>query len=48
LAKTYALWEKMFGVLVTGIFSAEVTGSPSSSFRDWWYSVSLIGPFDGP
>jgi hypothetical protein len=34
LAKTYALWEKMFGVLVTGIFSAEVTGSPSSSFRD--------------
>jgi len=33
----------MFGVLVTGIFSADVTGSPASSFRDSWYSVSWIG-----
>ena len=48
LAKTYALWEKMFGVLVTGIFSADVTGNPSSSFRDSWYSVSWIGRFVEP
>src|SRR2546427_11392339 len=34
LANTYDLYEKMFGVLVTVIFSATVTGSPSSSWRD--------------
>ena len=28
----------MFGVLVTGIFSATVTGSPANSSLDWWYS----------
>jgi hypothetical protein len=27
LAKTWALYEKMFGVLVTGIFSAVVAGT---------------------
>jgi hypothetical protein len=34
-ANTYDLYEKTFGVFVTGIFSATVTGRPSSSCRDW-------------
>src|SRR5262245_25670889 len=38
-ANTYDRYEKMFGVLVTGIFSATVSGKPASSSLDWWYSV---------
>jgi hypothetical protein len=30
----YDLYEKMFGVFVSGIFSATVTGSPASSSFD--------------
>src|SRR5882672_11469626 len=49
-ANTYDLYEKMFGVLVTGIFSVTVTGSPASSSLDCWYSVILTpgGPSWGP
>src|SRR5204862_371715 len=43
------LYEKMFGVLVTGTFSASVCGKPASSSFDWWYSVSGTGcPLGGP
>ncbi len=32
---TCDLYEKMFGVLVTGTFSASVCGKPASSSFDW-------------
>jgi len=48
-ANTYERYEKMLGVLVTGIFSVTVTGSPSSSLRDWWYSdMGIDRPSEGP
>src|SRR6267143_2564403 len=36
-AKMYDLYEKIFGVLVTGIFSETVTGKPAGSSFDWGY-----------
>ncbi len=43
------LYEKMFGVLVTGTFSETVWGNPASSSFDWWYSPRETGcPLGGP
>ena len=42
-ANTYDLYEKMFGVLVVGIFSLTVWGRPASSSLDWWYSANETG-----